>query len=137
MTNQLTPAFADNRTDTRRWRPIIADLGFWSTAGAVVAALSGQLGQRWGAPSEALLIGGLAFVAAGSALAFWLHRGRPTPRAVVWTFGAFNLALAPITWAAALGHWLPVSGAGNWALATAGDVMLALGAWQLWSLRRS
>jgi hypothetical protein len=38
--------------------------------------------------------------------------------------------------AAALG-WLPLSSAGNWALAGAGDVALVLGVWQVAASRRS
>jgi hypothetical protein len=37
----------------------------------------------------------------------------------------------------ALFHLPPVSTAGNWALAAAGDVAVLLGAWQLTTLRRS
>jgi hypothetical protein len=52
-------------------------------------------------------------------------------------FGVSNLLLVPTLWAAALGGWLPLSAAGNWALAGAGDVALVLGIWQLNALRRS
>jgi hypothetical protein len=48
-----------------------------------------------------------------------------------------NLLLAPIMWAAALLSWLPLSAAGNWALADGGAVALVLGVWQLTALRRS
>lgn len=137
MTNEVISGTRYGPTANKRWQPIFADLAFWSVAGAIVAALSGPLGQWWSAPPTALLAGGLAFLVVGSGLWFWLHRIRPTPRGLVWSFGVFNLALAPIVWVAALSHWLPVSGPGTWALASAGGVMLVLGAWQLLSLRRT
>jgi hypothetical protein len=99
--------------------------------------LSGPLGRWWSAPRLGLVAGGLSFLAVGIGLLLGLQRVRPTPRALVRSFAIFNLALAPVAWAAALLHLLPVSGAGNWAIAAAGDVMLVLGLWQWWSVRRS
>ena len=124
-------------TDDTRWRSIRADLGFWTVAGAVVAALSGPLGQWWNMPPAELFVGGLSFLLGGVVLLFGLHRIRPTARGLVLGFGVSNLLLAPTLWAAASLGWLPLSGAGNWALAGAGDVALVLGVWQLIALRRS
>ena len=105
--------------------------------GGVVAALSGPLGDWWNVPRAELFGGGSAFLVAGIALLFGLHRIRPTSRGLVLGFGVSNLLLVPTLWAAALGGWLPLSAAGNWALAGAGDVALVLGIWQLTALRRS
>ncbi len=124
------------RADSGRWQPIFADLAFWSSAGAAVAALSAPLARWWGAPRIALEAGGLSFLVLGIALLVGLQRSRPTPRSLVRSFALVNLALAPVAWAAALLHLLPVNAAGDWALATAGDVMLVLGLWQWWSARR-
>lgn len=105
--------------------------------GAVVAALDEPLADWWGAPHSELLVGGLSFLLGGVGLLFGLSRLRPTPQALVAGFGVSNLLLAPILWAAALFGWLPLSAAGNWALADAGAVALGLGVWQLTALRRS
>ena len=123
-------------TDATRWRSIRADLVFWTVVGAVVAALSGRLGDWWNVPRVALLIGGLAFLVIGPALLFGLNRILPTPRGLVLGFGVSNLLLAPTLWATASLGELPLSAAGNWALAGAGDVALVLGIWQLTTLRR-
>jgi hypothetical protein len=123
-------------TDAARWRSVRADLVFWTVAGAVVAAFSGPLAHEWSAPRAALLIGGLSFLVIGPSLLFGLNRIRPTARGLVLAFGVTNLLLAPIAWAAALFGWLPLSAAGNWALADAGAVMLVLGVWQLTASRR-
>lgn len=123
--------------DGRRRQPIVADLAFWSVAGAAVAALSGPLGQWWDVPRTALLAGGLSFPALGIGLLYGLRRARPIPRAVVQSFAVVNLALAPVMWVAALLHVLPVSAGGNWALAAAGDIMLVLGLWQWWAARHA
>lgn len=122
------------QADSARWRSIRADLGFWTVAGAVVAALSGPLGDRWNVPRAELLIGGLSFLVLGPALLFGLHRIRPTARGLVLAFGLSNLVLAPTLWAAASLRWLPLSAAGNWALIGAGGVALVLGVWQLTAL---
>ena len=104
--------------------------------GAAVAALDRELGNWWNVPRVALLIGGLAFLVVGPALLFGLNRIRPTPRGLVLGFGVSNLLLAPTLWATASLGELPLSAAGNWALAGAGDVALVLGIWQLATLRR-
>lgn len=104
--------------------------------GAVVAALSGPFGNWWNVSRSELLIGGLSFLVAGPALLFGLHQIRPTSRGVVLSFGVSNLLLAPTLWVAASLGWLPLSAAGNWALAGAGDAALVLGVWQLTTLRR-
>jgi hypothetical protein len=122
-------------TDDRRWRSIRADLVFWTFVGAVVAAFSGPLADWWNVSRADLLVGGLSFLVAGVALLLGLSRLRPTPRGLVAGFGVSNLLLAPIMWAAAWLGWLPLSAAGNWALADAGAVALALGFWQLTALR--
>ncbi|MGH3969295.1 MAG: hypothetical protein ACRDTV_14570 [Mycobacterium sp.] len=135
MTSELISSM-HGQTDDRRWRPILADLAFWSFAGAIVATLSGRLANWWSAPRAALLAGGLAFLVGGVGLLFGLNRIRPTPRQLVWAFGLFNLIFAPIVWATALDGWLPLSEPGNWALAVAGGIALVLGGWQLNTLRR-
>jgi hypothetical protein len=124
-------------TDATRWRSIRADLVFWTAVGGIVAALDRPLGDWWNAPHAVLLAGGLSFVVGGVGLLLGLSRIRPTPRALVAGFGVSNLLLAPIMWAAALFGWLPLSAAGNWALADGGAVALGLGVWQLTALRRS
>jgi hypothetical protein len=124
-------------TDHVRWQSIRADLVFWTIAGAVVAALSGPLGHWWNVPRAELFVAGLSFLVGGPMLLFGLNRIRPTARGLVLGFGVSNLLLAPAVWAAAALGWLPLSAAGNWALAGAGDVALVLGVWQLSALRRS
>jgi hypothetical protein len=124
-------------TDATRWRCIRADLVFWTIVGAVVAVLDRPLGDWWRVSHSVLLAGGLSFLLGGIGLLFGLNRLRPTPRALVAGFGVSNLVLAPITWAAAWFGWLPLTAAGNWALADAGAVALGLGVWQLTALRRS
>jgi hypothetical protein len=124
------------RTDVARWRSIVADLGFWTAVGAVVAALSGPLSDWWNVSRPALLVGGLAFVGIGVVLLLGLNRIRPTTGGLVASFVVTNFLLAPIVWAAAIFGWLRLSAAGNWALADAGVVMLVLGIWQLTALRR-
>jgi hypothetical protein len=125
------------QADYPRWRSIRADLVFWTVAGAVVAALDRPLGDWWSVPRAVLLAGGLSFVVLGVVLLLALSRTRPTPRGLVAGFVVTNFLLAPIVWAAALFGWLPLSAAGNWALADAGVVMLVLGVWQLTALLRS
>jgi hypothetical protein len=125
------------RSDDTRWRSIRADLVFWTVAGAVVAALDRPLGDWWNVPRAVLLAGGLSFVVLGVILLLGLNRTRPTPRGLVASFVVTNFLLAPIVWAAAFFDWLPLSAAGNWALADAGVVMLVLGVWQLTALLRS
>lgn len=117
--------------DDRRWRSIFADVAFWSLAGAIVATLSGPLGDWWNVPRVVLLAGGLAFLVGGVGLLLGLNRVHPTPRHLARVFGMFNLVFAPAMWATALSGWLPLSEAGNWALACAGGVAVVLGIWQL------
>jgi hypothetical protein len=125
------------QTDHGRWRPIRADLVFWTVAGAVVAVLDRPLGDWWRVSHSVLLAGGLSFLVGGIGLIFGLNRLRPTPRALVAGFGVSNLLLTPILLAVAFFGWLPLSAAGNWALVDAGAVALGLGVWQLNALRRS
>ena len=136
MTSQSIST-SDVSTTDERWRPIVADLAFWSLAGATVAVSCEPLGRWWRVPPTALLAGGTLFVVAGAGLWLGLRRIRPTPRRLLRGFGAANLLLAPALWAVALFGWLPVSAAANWALAGAGDVAVVLGAWQLTTLRHS
>jgi hypothetical protein len=136
MTNASISA-TSSQPGATRWRSIRADLVFWTIVGAVVAALDRPLGDWWRVSHSVLLAGGLSFLVGGIGLLFGLNRTRPTPRVLVAGFGVSNLLLAPITWAAAWFGWLPVSAAGNWALADAGAVALGLGVWQLTALRRS
>jgi hypothetical protein len=131
-----TSISAESRpSDSARRRSVRADLVFWTAAGAVVAALSGPLARWWDVARGVLLDGGLAFVILGPILLLGLNRIRPT-RGLVAGFVATNFLLAPLAWAAAWFGWLGLSGAGNWALADAGVVMLVLGGWQLTALRR-
>ena len=132
-----TPISAKPRhTDSARRRSIRADLVFWTTAGAVVAALSGPLAHSWQVSRTALLVGGLSFAVLGPVLLLGLNRIRRVSRGLVAGFVVTNLLLAPITAAAAWFGWLGLSAAGNWALADAAAVMLVLGVWQLTALRR-
>ena len=124
------------RADAARWRSIGADLLFWTVAGAIVAALSGPLGHWWNVPRTELFVGGLSFLVLGPVLLLGLNRIRPTTGALVSAFVVTNFLLAPITLASAFLGWLPLSVAGNWALADAGVVMLVLGIWQLTALVR-
>jgi hypothetical protein len=119
------------------WWSIVADLAFWSVAGASGAALSERLENWWGIPHGVLLAVGLAFLVGGAGLLFALNRVRTTSCRLVWGFGVFNLVFAPLAWAAALSGWLGLSRAGDWALGWAGGIALALGIWQLNALRRS
>lgn len=109
----------------------MADLTFWSLAGAAVAALAGPLADWWGAPRAVLLAGGLAFLVGGVGALFGLNLLRPVPRRMARGFGMFNLVFAPLVWATALYGWLGLSAAGTGALVVAGGVALALGVWQL------
>jgi hypothetical protein len=132
----MTTTAISRPTDTSRRRPLLADLVFWTAAGAVVAALSRPLSDSWGIPRAVLLDVGLVFAILGPVLLVGINRMRPT-RGLVAGFVATNFLLAPITLAAAAFDWLGVSRAGNWALADAAAVMLVLGVWQLTALRSS
>jgi hypothetical protein len=132
----MTTTAISRPTDTSRRRPLLADLVFWTAAGAVVAALSRPLSDSWGIPRAVLLDVGLVFAILGPVLVLGINRMRPT-RGLVAGFVATNFLLAPITLAAAAFDWLGVSRAGNWALADAAAVMLVLGVWQLTALRSS
>lgn len=121
--------------DPRR-RSLLADLTFWTAAGAVVAALNGPLAHWWQVPRTVLLVGGVSFVILGPVLLLGLNRTRRVSDGLVAGFVVTNFLLAPITAAAAWSGWLGASTAGNWALADAAAVMLALGVWQLSTLRR-
>jgi hypothetical protein len=130
-----TTAISRHDTDSARRRSIRADLVFWTSAGAVVVALSGPLAHWWGIPRAVLLGGGLVFALLGPILLLGFNRMRPT-RGLVAGFVVTNFLLAPLAAAAAWFDWLRLSGAGNWALADAAAVMLVLGTWQLTALRR-
>jgi hypothetical protein len=132
MTNSTISA---RPIDSARRRSIRADLVFWTSAGAVVAALSGPLARWWDVPHAVLLDGGLTFAILGPILVLGFNRMRPT-RGLVAGFVVTNFLLAPLTAATAWFDWLRLSGAGNWALADAAAVMLVLGVWQLIALRR-
>jgi hypothetical protein len=122
-------------TDSSRRRPLRADLIFWTAAGAVVAALSRPLSESWGVPHAVLLDVGLAFAILGPVMLLGVNRMRLT-RGLIAGFVVTNFVLAPLAWAAAGFDWLGLSKAGNWALADAGVIMLALGAWQFTAVRR-
>ncbi|EUA50522.1 hypothetical protein I552_1458 [Mycobacterium xenopi 3993] len=49
MTGELVSQ-SHRRTDDPHWRSILADLAFWSVAGAIVATMSGPLADWWRAP---------------------------------------------------------------------------------------
>jgi hypothetical protein len=125
-----------SKADGAAWRSIVADLAFWSVAGAIGAALSERLGKWWGIPHGVLLAVGLVFLVGGAGLLFALNRVRPTSRRLLWGFGVFNLVLAPLAWVAALSGWLGLSTAGDWALGWAGGIALVLGILQLNALQR-
>ena len=131
----MTSTAISHRTHSSR-RSLQGDLVFWSVAGAVVAALSRPLADSWGLPRAVLLDTGLAFAILGPLLLLRVNRMRPT-RALFAGFVVTNFALAPLAWAAAAFGWLPLSSAGNMALADAGVVMLALGVWQFTEMRHS
>ena len=76
MTNASISHSPDRINDTR-WRSVGTDLAFWTVVGAVVAALSGPLGEMWGVPRTDLVAGGLSFLAGGALLLFGLNRIRP------------------------------------------------------------
>jgi hypothetical protein len=130
-----TTSISPRPIGSARRRPLRADLVFWTSAGAVVAALSGPLAHWWGVPRAVLLDGGLAFVVLGPILLLGINKIRPT-RGLVAGFVVTNFLLAPLAAAAAWFGWLGLSRAGDWALADAGAIMLVLGVWQLTAFRR-
>jgi hypothetical protein len=130
-----TTAIPRRDTGSARTRSLRADLVFWTSAGAVVATLSGPLAHWWGVPRAVLLDGGIAFAILGPILLLGINRMRPT-RGLVAGFVVTNFSLAPLALAAAWFGWLGLSRAGDWALADAGAIMLVLGVWQLTALRR-
>jgi hypothetical protein len=130
-----TTSISPRPIDSARRRPLRADLVFWTSAGAVVAALSGPLAHWWGVPRAVLLDAGLVFVVLGPLLLLGINKMRPT-RGLVAGFVVTNFLLAPLAAAAAWFGWLGLSRAGDWALADAGAIMLVLGVWQLTALRR-
>src|SRR5262245_26457150 len=95
--------------DDHLWRAIVADLAFWTVAGAVAGMLSAPIGHLIDVRPLYLAIGagGLAVVSVG--LLLGLNRTRPVSRALVWGFAVGNLALAPLGWLTALFGWLPLS----------------------------
>lgn len=130
----MTTTTISPTTDSSRRRPIRADLVFWTVAGALVAALSGRLSHSWAVPRAVLLDVGLAFAVVGPILLLGLNRMRLSS-GLVAAFVVTNFALAPLALSAAGLDWLGLTRAGNWALADAGLVMLALGIWQYLALR--
>ena len=130
-----TTAISRHDTDSARRRSLRADLVFWTSAGAVVAALSGPLARWWDVPRAVLFDGGLAFAILGPILLLGINKMRPT-NGLVAGFVVTNFLLAPLAAAAAWFGWLGLSRAGDWALADAGAIMLVLGVWQLTALRR-
>jgi hypothetical protein len=135
MTSEHISRSSNKAGDAARWS-IVADLAFWSVAGAFGAALSQRLGKSWGIQHEVLLVVGLLFVVVGPGMLIALNRVRPTPLPLLSAFAVFNLVLAPLAWAAALSGWLGLSAAGDEALAWAGGIALVLGIWQLSALLR-
>jgi hypothetical protein len=85
-------------------------------------------------PRAVLLDVGLAFAVVGPILLLGLNRMRLSS-GLVAAFVVTNFALAPLALSAAGLDWLGLTRAGNWALADAGLVMLALGIWQYLALR--
>lgn len=131
----MTTASISHRTDAARRWSVVADLAFWTAAGAVATVASTPLAHAWGVPRAVLLGTGITFVTLGPVLLLGLRRIRVT-RGLVAGFVATNAVLTPLAWAAAEYGWLRLTHAGNEALVGAGVVMLALGAWQTLSLRR-
>ncbi len=131
----MTTTAISRHTQSSR-RSLQGDLVFWSVTGAVLAALSRPLANSWGVPRAVLLEGGIAFAILGPLLLLGINRMRPTRRLIAG-FVVTNAVLAPLAWAAAAFGWLPLSRAGNIALADAGVVMLLLGVWQFTAMRRS
>lgn len=86
-------------------------------------------------PRAVLLDVGLVLAIFGPVMLLGLNRMRPT-RGLIAGFVVTNLVLAPLAAAAAVLSCLPLSTAGNWALAGAGVVMLVLGLWQATALKR-
>ena len=135
MTSDALPQ-SFSHADDRLWRAIVADLAFWTIAGALAAAVSAPIGDLidvrplWFAMGAA----GLAAVSVASLLG--LNRMRPVSRQLVWGFAIGNLVLAPMVWLTALLGWLPLSSFANWGLAACADAMFLLGLYQLYALRR-
>src|ERR1700744_896687 len=108
MTSEQISLGSSKADNAARWS-VVADLAFWSLAGAIGAALSDRLGKWWGIPHGVLLAVGLTFLVGGAGLLVVLNRVRPTSRRLVWGFGVLNLVLAPLAWATALAGWLGLS----------------------------
>jgi hypothetical protein len=125
-----------SHANSHLWRGIVADLGFWTAAGVLVAVFSGPLGDVSGVRPLWLAVGAAGLAAGGVVLLLGLNRMRPVPRRLVWGFAATNLAAAPVVWLAALLGWLPLTPVGNWGLAACADAMFVLGLYQLYLLRQ-
>ena len=123
-------------TSETLWRGISADLGFWTAAGAIGAVLSVPISDAIGVRPLWFAVGAAGLAVAAAALFVGLNRRRPVSRQLVWSFAAGNLALAPVVWLAVFLGWLPLTPAGKWGLAACADVMLVLGLYQLYTLRR-
>jgi hypothetical protein len=119
------------------WPAIFADLAFWTVAGLLGALLSVPIGNLADVRPLWFAVGAGSLALAGVALLLGLGRLRPVSRGLVWAFAVGNFALAPLVWLAAVAGWLPLSSAGNWALASLGDAMLVLGLYQVWVLRKA
>ena len=126
---------AHNAAESRRELPVLVDIAWWGIAGAGVALGAGRVGRWWGIEPLPLAIAGGALALSALGLWAWVHRGGPMRRPMVQVFGAANLALAPAVALVGLFHWLPLTLAGNEALATAAVILLALGTWQFTTAR--
>ena len=97
--------------------------------------MSRPLSESWSVSHAVLLDVGLAFAVLGPVMLLLVNRMHVT-RGLVAGFVLTNAVLAPLAWAAAAFGWLPLSAAGNCALAVAGAVMLVLGVWQFTAMRQ-
>jgi hypothetical protein len=129
-----------NRTtashDALLWRSAWIDLGFWTVVGAVAATASEGLGALLGIPTQWLVTGGIGTLVLCIVLLWLIQRSRPLSSKLIWVFFISNAVGAPLAWIMALTGALPLTSAGNWALAIAGDVMLVLGIYQFYALRK-
>jgi hypothetical protein len=124
-----------SRSHDHLWPAVFADLAFWTVAGLLGALLCVPIGDLANVRPLWFAVGAGALGIVAFGLLLGLGRLRPVSRGLVWSFAVGNLALAPVVWLTAFAGWLPLSSAGNWALALCGDAMLVLGLYQ-WSVLR-
>jgi hypothetical protein len=135
MTSQSVSRSQDQSQD-QLWPAVFADLAFWTVAGLLGALLCVPIGDLADIRPLWVAVGAAGLGVVAFALLLGLGRLRPVSRGLVWAFAIGNFALAPGVWLTAFAGWLPLSSAGNWALAVCGDAMLVLGLYQLSVLRK-